>query len=142
MIYIAKHPILIACDSLCDSEMDERYLEDIHNDLKDALCSFINRNTKFNIWYTEVINTNLSDRLKGSQCVISIAVSYITEIIDFNRHMDYIKELDSREFVYFLRKECKRTYELLENCLDMETFEVIPCEYSTMEFRLSIDETF
>ena len=41
MIYIAKHPILIACDSLCDSEMDERYLEDVHNDLKDALCSFI-----------------------------------------------------------------------------------------------------
>lgn len=41
MIYIAKHLILITCDSLCDSEMDERYLEDVHNDLKDALCSFI-----------------------------------------------------------------------------------------------------
>ena len=137
MIYTAGHPMLIVCDSKKDGNVNEAELEDALNDLQDFLLKFISENTKFDPFCADLLYSNLSTRLRGDQCMISIKISYITEL--GNTRCDYIKDLDSKQFLHEF-KFYSNAYNTLDQLLDLETFVLHTGDYKDLEFCLGFGE--
>lgn len=132
MIYIANHPILIVCDSKKDTDMTEMELERIFLELKETLISYIEETTQFSPFSTEVLYTNLDSRLCGGQMIFSVAVKYLTELINFDLNMKCIQNLEAKEFLYKLKST--KSYEVLDRILELDTFMIEPGEYKDIEF--------
>lgn len=139
MIYTAGHPILIVCDSKRDSTVNDTEIEQALETTKDYLLQFIRDNTKFNPFNVEVMYTNINSRLRGDQCMISLKISYITDMLDSKSKFEYITELDAKHFLYELKK-FKHAYGILDNLLDLSTLVLHTGEYKDLEFCLGCGE--
>lgn len=139
MIYTAGHLILLLCDSKRENSITEPEVEQVTETLKDFLMQFIRDNTKFNPFTADVMFSNLSGRLRGDQCMISIKISYITDMPDGKKRFEYITDLDGKQFLHDL-KQFNRTYEILDRNLDLDTFILHTGEYKDLEFCLGFGE--
>lgn len=141
MIYIAGHPILMTCDSKRTSDISEAEIESVFNDLKEFLQKYISENSKFDPFTAEVMYTNLNSRLKGDQLLISWKVCYITDIPGGNKRPDYLKDLDTKQFLQEF-KQYNRSYQVLERVLEIDTFILHLGDYKDMEFVIEMSNNF
>ena len=138
-MYIAGHPILMVCDTKKETNINEHEIELILTSLKMALLTFIPENTEFDPFLAEIMYTNLSDRLKGDQLLISWKVGYLTDLLPNNK-FKRIKSLDKLDFLHYLKNyPC---YKILENILELDTFVLHIGEYKDMEFAIEINNDF
>ncbi len=138
-MYTAGHPILMVCDSKKNTDITELEMEIALNDLEELLLKFISNTTNFDPFHAEIMYTNLSDRLKGDQLIISWKVCYVTDLNRYNK-FNYIKELDTKDFLYEFK--IYKGYNILDRILELDSFVLHAGDYKELEFILGFGEDF
>lgn len=136
MLYLAEHPMIVLCDSTKDSPITESQIELVIDELIEEFKKYVTTISKFDVFNVYKLDSNLSERLKGDQCVISFNVEYLTELTAFNKPFPHVEEIDPKEFINNMKYT--KAYKILDLCLDLSTFRILVEEYKNINFYAQI----